>query len=56
MSLLSFLCLNQLSIDECTEQGKGEFTMEYKTHLPVTSDLQAELVAEYRKKKTGDKS
>ncbi|CAG8542854.1 2479_t:CDS:10 [Paraglomus brasilianum] len=37
-------------------EGKGEFTMEYKTHLPVTSDLQAELVAEYRKKKTGEKS
>ncbi|THH31698.1 hypothetical protein EUX98_g2502 [Antrodiella citrinella] len=30
-------------------QGKGEFSMEYKKHLPVMPDVQAELNAAYRK-------
>jgi elongation factor G len=30
-------------------QGKGEFTMEYAAHQPVSQDIQAELVAEYGK-------
>jgi elongation factor G len=30
-------------------QGKGEFTMEYSSHQPVTQDVQAELTAEYGK-------
>ena len=30
-------------------QGKGEFTMEYAAHQPVSQDVQAELVAEYGK-------
>ena len=30
-------------------QGKGEFTMEYSSHLPVSQDVQAELTAEYGK-------
>lgn len=29
-------------------QGKGEFSMEYKTHQPVFSPVQAELVAAYQ--------
>jgi len=29
-------------------QGKGEYSMEYKGHMPVNKDMQAELVAEYR--------
>lgn len=31
-------------------QGKGEFSMEYKTHRPVLPNIQAELVELYRKK------
>ena len=31
-------------------QGKGEFTMEYNTHAPVTQDVQAELCQEYGKR------
>ena len=31
-------------------QGKGEFSMEYKTYAPVPSGTLEELVAEYRKK------
>jgi elongation factor G len=30
-------------------QGKGEFTMEYFQHQPVSQDVQAELCAEYGK-------
>jgi len=30
-------------------QGKGEFTMEYKTHGIVVRDMQEKLVAEYEK-------
>jgi elongation factor G len=30
-------------------QGKGEFTMEYKTHDFVARDTQEKLVAEYQK-------
>ncbi len=30
-------------------QGKGEFTMEYARHMPVTSDRQAELTATYKR-------
>ena len=29
-------------------QGKGEFTMEYLKHLPVTKNIQEELMAKYR--------
>lgn len=29
-------------------QGKGEFTMEYSAHSPVTADTQAELTAHYK--------
>ncbi|KAI3429283.1 hypothetical protein D9Q98_005379 [Chlorella vulgaris] len=29
-------------------QGKGEFTMEYQAHMPVTADVQAELTSQYR--------
>ena len=31
-------------------QGKGEFTMEYNNHQPVTQDVQAELCQEYGKR------
>ncbi|KDD76285.1 GTP-binding elongation factor EF-Tu/EF-1A [Helicosporidium sp. ATCC 50920] len=31
-------------------QGKGEFTMEYKAHQPVTPDVLAELTAHYKAK------
>jgi len=33
-------------------QGKGEFTMSYNAHLPVTQDVQAQLCAEYLKTNT----
>ncbi|KZO91961.1 putative MEF1-translation elongation factor G, mitochondrial [Calocera viscosa TUFC12733] len=36
-------------------QGKGEFSMEYKTHLPVLPNIQREMVEAY-KKKIGQKS
>jgi len=32
-------------------QGKGEFTMEYHEHSPVTADVRKKLVADYEKKK-----
>ncbi|KAG8847694.1 Elongation factor G, mitochondrial [Tulasnella sp. 330] len=31
-------------------QGKGEFSMEYKTHAPVMPHIQLEMAAEYQKK------
>ena len=30
-------------------QGKGEFTMEYSRHSPVTADRQADLTASYKR-------
>lgn len=30
-------------------QGKGEFTMEYKTHRPVMPNIQVELIEQYKK-------
>ncbi|EJT98077.1 elongation factor G mitochondrial [Dacryopinax primogenitus] len=36
-------------------QGKGEFSMEYKTHLPVMPNIQKDMVEAY-KKKIGQKS
>lgn len=35
-------------------QGKGEFTMEYKTHDSVTRDVQEELTSEYQKELAND--
>ena len=32
-------------------QGKGEFTMEYKQHNPVSPDVQKGLISEHEKKK-----
>jgi len=34
-------------------QGKGEFTMEYETHSPVSRDIQEDLIAEYREEREG---
>ncbi|KAG8720835.1 Elongation factor G, mitochondrial [Ceratobasidium sp. 394] len=31
-------------------QGKGEFSMEYKTHQPVMPNVQKEMIDAYRKK------
>ncbi|CAG8570238.1 1225_t:CDS:10 [Ambispora gerdemannii] len=36
-------------------QGKGEFSMEYKKHEPVFPNIQEELIAEYKKKRTAEK-
>jgi len=36
-------------------QGKGEFSMEYKKHAPVTQDRQAELIKEYQQKRNAKK-
>ncbi|RIA90792.1 hypothetical protein C1645_769154 [Glomus cerebriforme] len=38
-----------------TTQGKGEFTMEYKTHQAVLPYVQEELVNEYKKKRAAEK-
>ncbi|CAA7392090.1 unnamed protein product [Spirodela intermedia] len=35
-------------------QGKGEFTMEYKEHLPVSQDVQMQLVNSYKATRGGD--
>jgi len=35
-------------------QGKGEFTMEYKSHAPVSAEVQKKLVAEAEAKKAAD--
>ena len=32
-------------------QGKGEYTMEYKTHMPVMPQIQEELIKDFRAKK-----
>jgi len=37
-------------------QGKGEFTMEYASHQPVSQDVQAELCAEYGKSRNAKSS
>jgi len=35
-------------------QGKGEFSMEYKLHQPVTRDVQDKLVEAYQKERAAD--
>ncbi|KAL2930346.1 Elongation factor G mitochondrial [Bienertia sinuspersici] len=35
-------------------QGKGEFTMEYKEHSPVSSDVQVELMNDYKATKAAE--
>jgi len=35
-------------------QGKGEFTMEYKEHSPVSQDVQMELVNSYKAAKDAE--
>lgn len=35
-------------------QGKGEFTMEYKTHAPVLPNVQKDMMEAYRKKQLGN--
>lgn len=35
-------------------QGKGEFTMEYKEHSPVSQDVQMQLVNTYKASKTAE--
>jgi len=37
------------SIRPSTPQGKGEYSMEYSHHAPVTKDLQDELTTHYQK-------
>ena len=32
-------------------QGKGEYTMEYKEHMPVAPNVQADLIAHFQKEK-----
>ena len=33
-------------------QGKGEFSMEYKNHMPIFQSSQEEVVSEYEKNRT----
>ncbi|MCI26085.1 elongation factor G mitochondrial-like, partial [Trifolium medium] len=35
-------------------QGKGEFTMEYKEHSPVSHDVQTQLINTYKGNKAAD--
>lgn len=35
-------------------QGKGEFTMEYKEHSPVSQDVQMQLVNTYKANKAAE--
>ena len=37
-------------------QGKGEFTMEYKEHSPVSQDVQLQLVNTYKANKAAENS
>lgn len=37
-----------------TQQGKGEFTMEYKTHQPVTRDMQEQLIKKYKEQQAAE--
>jgi elongation factor G len=32
-------------------QSKGEYTMEYKEHMPVQPNVQADLIAHFKKEK-----
>lgn len=36
-------------------QGKGEYTMEYKTHMPVMQSVQQELVKQFALEKANKK-
>lgn len=36
-------------------QGKGEFTMEYKNHMPTLQSIQEEIIAEYEKNRNNPK-
>lgn len=36
-------------------QGKGEFSMEYKNHMPVFPSVQEEIIAEHEKRRSGEK-
>lgn len=35
-------------------QGKGEFSMEYKEHMPVSKDTQDQLIKLFQAKQAGD--
>jgi elongation factor G len=62
-----FLCLIQADVPlsamfgystdlRSLTEGKGEFSMEYKHHIPVNRDVQEKLIADYRKKHQADAS
>lgn len=37
-------------------QGKGEFSMDYQRHAEVTTQVQAQLIEEYKKKREAQRA
>jgi hypothetical protein len=47
-------CRSRADVIACVpyiQQGKGDFSMEYKAHVPVPQHLQEEMIEELRRQK-----
>ena len=45
---MALMDLSSFAVLRWCVQGKGDFSMEYKAHVPVAQHLQEELIAELR--------